>query len=301
MTVPEALAVLNLTLPVSESGIRKAFRNKARLYHPDMHTDPELQREAASKFIRVKDACDFLLATGISQINAGTYRKFAPVRRTTPRKTAYKKPRPESPHPLQFEIERVARLFSLINREGKKTRFWKWITGIRFVPSELLGAWYMRLIERKYPAEEHYRKWMFLLIRFIRLLSGSILLIGAFFFISISALALMVVLAPPLLLFLIFYQGYAFYLNFFQKWSKKNGRWIFPGIRDRELQYLILRSIPMIPWLAFAELFLLFGLDVSLYLQSITWIFSVLLILLLLSLGTEWHAYFKNRPIRRNS
>jgi uncharacterized membrane protein (DUF485 family) len=58
MLIPEYYETLGLPLNSSLEEIKKAYRKKARLYHPDINHLPE----AKEMFIRVTEAYDFLMA-----------------------------------------------------------------------------------------------------------------------------------------------------------------------------------------------------------------------------------------------
>ena len=58
MLISEYYNILGLPLNSSLEEIRKAYRKKARLYHPDVNQSPD----AKDKFIRVTEAYDFLMA-----------------------------------------------------------------------------------------------------------------------------------------------------------------------------------------------------------------------------------------------
>ncbi|MBX7201541.1 MAG: DnaJ domain-containing protein [Bacteroidia bacterium] len=299
MTIPEALQILELKIPVSANDLRKAFREKAMRYHPDKFIDPREQQQASARFIRAKDAYNFLLKFQPEQINSGNYRRtHQPIRRKSER-PVYRKHSPVVKHPIVNDIDRIARLLHLVNTQGKKTRLWQRISAFRFYPSEVLGTWYIRLFERKYTGEERLNGLLFIIFRLFRVISGAILLIVGFFLIAICALSLMVVIAPPLLLFLAMYHVYMSVIDWVQRYMQKAGKSIFPGVKSKDLAYLVLRSLPMVPWLAFTSFFFVFGLRFSPYVQSITWIFSGLFFLLLLCVGSEWQSFFKGKPLRR--
>lgn len=57
MVISEYYAILGLPNNSSTEEIRKAYRKKARLYHPDINQAPD----AMEKFIRVTEAYDFLM------------------------------------------------------------------------------------------------------------------------------------------------------------------------------------------------------------------------------------------------
>jgi len=58
MTFPDYCSVLGVGSDPSTAEKTKAYRNKARLYHPDLNSDPS----AKEKFIQVTEAYEFLLA-----------------------------------------------------------------------------------------------------------------------------------------------------------------------------------------------------------------------------------------------
>ena len=58
MTLSDYYQVLGLPSGSSTDEIKKAYRHKARLYHPDINPDPS----AKNKFIQVTEAYEFLIA-----------------------------------------------------------------------------------------------------------------------------------------------------------------------------------------------------------------------------------------------
>jgi uncharacterized protein with PQ loop repeat len=58
MVISDYYEILGLPVNSSIGDIKKAYREKARLYHPDINHNPD----AKDKFIRVTEAYDFLLA-----------------------------------------------------------------------------------------------------------------------------------------------------------------------------------------------------------------------------------------------
>ncbi|MCU0472181.1 MAG: DnaJ domain-containing protein [Bacteroidales bacterium] len=58
MTLSDYYQVLGLPSGSSPDEIKKAYRQKARLYHPDINPDPE----AKNKFIQATEAYEFLIA-----------------------------------------------------------------------------------------------------------------------------------------------------------------------------------------------------------------------------------------------
>jgi hypothetical protein len=70
MTVNEALDELVLSRPVAEKDIARAYRRMAKRFHPDAMTDPEEQRWAKAKFLRVQTAYELLTQLSVAQVNA---------------------------------------------------------------------------------------------------------------------------------------------------------------------------------------------------------------------------------------
>ena len=58
MNYPDYLKILDLHTDASIADIKRAYRIKARMYHPDLNHSPE----ARDKFIQVTEAYEFLLA-----------------------------------------------------------------------------------------------------------------------------------------------------------------------------------------------------------------------------------------------
>lgn len=58
MTLSDYYQVLGLPVGSSADEIKKAYRQKARIYHPDINPDPE----AKNKFIEATEAYEFLIA-----------------------------------------------------------------------------------------------------------------------------------------------------------------------------------------------------------------------------------------------
>lgn len=77
MTRAEALAILNLRAPFTESDVKRAFLGRSRLYHPDRHTGAsESERTLLhNEFIRISAARDLLLALSNSSGEDGRSNK----------------------------------------------------------------------------------------------------------------------------------------------------------------------------------------------------------------------------------
>ncbi|WMJ73349.1 DnaJ domain-containing protein [Cytophagaceae bacterium ABcell3] len=95
--------ILNLTPGASEEEIRKAYRKKAKAYHPDVNDSPD----AREKFLMVKRAYDSLLHLKKNQ------RYFSETNTTAP---------------AQYDFSRYKNPFTRINIEGeaaKRKRAWE--------------------------------------------------------------------------------------------------------------------------------------------------------------------------------
>lgn len=60
---------MQLEMPTSAEGIKKAYRTQAKQWHPDNFTLYEQQIEAGHYFIRAKEAYDLLLTVNITDLN----------------------------------------------------------------------------------------------------------------------------------------------------------------------------------------------------------------------------------------
>ena len=73
MLISEYYSILGLPLDSSLEEIKKAYRKKARLYHPDINRSPE----AKEKFIEATEAYDFLITNhGKGQLDDQDYFKI---------------------------------------------------------------------------------------------------------------------------------------------------------------------------------------------------------------------------------
>jgi hypothetical protein len=60
VTIEEAWRTLNVSPPVSEAALKSAYRNLAKQFHPDRYASFDRKVWAGERFIRVKEAYDFL-------------------------------------------------------------------------------------------------------------------------------------------------------------------------------------------------------------------------------------------------
>jgi len=295
MNITDALKILGLSTPVNEEDIRKAFRSKAKLYHPDREVDQGRKQEATNKFIQARKAHDHLLSMDIAYINDFRLRSQAArerepaVRRTT--RPAAQRPRAQVvivESPLVKELDNVARLFHLINKKGQSIPAWKWMMNFTFSPAFWLGRWYEILIENKYSIEKRLGGVAYSFYHFFRLLIGSIFLIAGFIAISILGIVILPLFFPPAMVFLAMYFVYRNILGFFKE-AWKSGS---PGVVTVQLKYLMVRTFPVVLMLLAGQLIILVLRDESYYMQTMSWILIIPLILLALSVTYEWLQYF---------
>ena len=300
MTNREAIAILELQIPLSHEDVRKAFRRMAKIYHPDLQREPEKQEEASKKFIAVRQASEWLLSKSESAINSPE-----PIRRepTIIRRT-YKRPAPQpkiKDLPIIKELDNVILLVELIigKRKNNKKRSFPW----KFNPSNLIGKWYESLIEKHYPGEDNLQGFSFAIFRFFRLFIGAIFLIAGFFILSVIGLLAAVILFPP---FMVFYLLYSTYIAALEFVTPKLNKKIIKGdleswIRVRRV-YFLYRSYPLALFLLVSWGTITFGQTGTIYLQSISWLISIPVVMLMMSVLFEWIQFHKiqNRSKNKN-
>jgi hypothetical protein len=299
MTNREAIAILELQIPLSHEDVRKAFRRMAKIYHPDLQRDPEKQEEASKKFIDVRQASEWLLSKSESEINAPEpiRREPAIVRRT------YKRPAPQ-PKIKDFaiikELDNAILLLELI-LGNKKWKINRKFFG-KFNPSEIIGSWYESLIEKNYPGEDKLQGISFAIFRFFRLLIGAIFLIAGFFILSIIGLLGCVILFPPLM---VFYLLYSIYIAALEILATRLNKKIKRGDLDTWIHvrktYLVYRSFPLVLFILTSWGTIKFGKTGTIYLQSISWLICIPVAMLIMSVLYEWIHFRKIKIQRQNN
>ena len=300
MTNREAIAILELQIPLSHEDVRKAFRRMAKIYHPDLQREPEKQEEASKKFIAVRQASEWLLSKSESAINSPE-----PIRREpTIVRRPYKRPAPQSKIkdlPIIKELDNVILLVELIigKRKNNRKRSFKW----KFNPSNLIGKWYESLIEKHYPGEDKLQGFSFAIFRFFRLFIGAIFLIAGFFLLSIIGLLGAVILFPPMM---VFYLIYSIYIAALENIAKSLNKKIKKGDLESWISvrrvYLLYRSFPLALFLLTSWATIVFGQTGTIYLQSISWLICIPVFLLMMSVLFEWIQFHKiqNRSQNKN-
>lgn len=294
MTVREALSVLHLNAPVTHEDVRKAFRMKAKEFHPDKHFTEQAREEASQQFLKIREASDLLMSISEHQINhPGPERKpIQVVRRSQPR------PAPVQPsimeHPLVKELDNVVKLFHLAGKGSSMQLLKKYLGEGRFSPGNWIGRMYERLFEKKFAGEDRMSGFMYGFILFIRLLWGSIFLIVAFFGMSILGLIVVVMAFPPMA---VFYGVYWIYHRFMKPIVKKLNQSIQPGNSTSWLKarsaYLRYRTLPLPIMAAIAWGFVMICKSGSFYVITLSYLLCLLFSLLGMSILYEWLQYLK--------
>jgi hypothetical protein len=293
MTILDALLALDLKTPVSHEAVRKAFRNKAKQFHPDKFRDPALHREASNQFILVRKACDFLLAHSVESINHPTAsRRHEPVVRRARRAQA---PTPKSvEHPFFKDLDNAARLFHFVSEKGISKPFWKKLMKLNISPGALMGSLYDRWIEKAYNRDKHWHGIVYAIFKFIRLLAGSIFLIASFLFISFTGLGLMVFLFPSGLAFLAVYMSLNLALESLKNQQTK-GKPHPKQLLSKQLVYLITKSSLLILCSLMSQTFILLAQNGTYYIQTLSWVFASLFLVPVLGTVYEWMMFFRKK------
>ena len=299
MTNREAIAILELQIPLSHEDVRRAFRRMAKMYHPDLQREPEKQEEASKKFIAVRQASEWLLSKSESAINSPEPIRREPsiVRRT------YKRAAPQpkiKDLAIIKELDNVILLFELIigKRKNNQKRSFTW----KFNPSNLIGKWYESLIEKHYPGEDKLQGFSFAIFRFFRLFIGAIFLIAGFFILSVIGLLGAVILFPP---FMVFYLLYITYIAALEYATPRLNKKIIKGDLESWISvrrvYLLYRTYPLVLFLLASWGTIVFGQTGTIYLQSISWLICIPVFLLMLSVLFEWIQFRKIKIQRQNN
>ena len=300
MTNREAIAILELQIPLSHEDVRKAFRRMAKIYHPDLQREPEKQEEASKKFIAIRQASEWLLSKSETAINSPEPIRREPSILRRPYKRATPQPKIKD-LPIIKELDNVILLVELIigKRKNNQKRSFSW----KFSPSNLIGKWYESLIEKHYPGEDKLQGFSFAIFRFFRLFIGSIFLIAGFFLLSVIGLLGAVILFPP---FMVFYLLYTIYIAALEYVTPGLNKKIIKGdleswIRVRRV-YLFYRSFPLSLFLLASWGTIAFGQTGTIYLQSISWLICIPVVMLMMSVLFEWIQFHKiqNRSKNKN-
>ena len=299
MTNREAIAILELQIPLSHEDVRKAFRRMAKIYHPDLQREPEKQEEASKKFIAIRQASEWLLSKSETAINSPEPIRREPSILRRPYKRATPQPKIKD-LPIIKELDNVILLVELIigKRKNNQKRSFSW----KFSPSNLIGKWYESLIEKHYPGEDKLQGFSFAIFRFFRLFIGSIFLIAGFFLLSVIGLLGAVILFPP---FMVFYLLYTIYIAALEYVTPGLNKKIIKGdleswIRVRRV-YLFYRSFPLSLFLLASWGTIAFGQTGTIYLQSISWLICIPVSMLIMSVLYEWIHFRKIQIQRQNN
>ena len=277
---------------MSHEGIRKAFRDKAKQFHPDKFRDPGLQQEASNRFILARKASDFLLALPVEAINHARYRTSAePVVRRTRRAPT---PAPKVvDQPIIEDLDNIARLFHFVGSKGIPKSFWNRLMKINISPGALLGGLYERFIERKYTAEKRLNGFAYAVFKLLRIVVGSLFLIASFLFVSVGGFAVMMFLAPAGLAFIIVYSGFTAIVP-----DRKDAAWdtkVGAALLTPRLLYLMVKTTILVIIFLFTQP-MIHVFRASFYLSGLTWVFLILMAIPALSVIYEWIAFFRSKP-----
>jgi hypothetical protein len=289
MTIREAIEILELVKPVSHEAIKKAFREKVKIYHPDRHRDALNQQAAAEKFIAVRKASETLLNLSEAVINdPASHRRPDPIIRRAPRT-----PAPTSPiinSPIMGEFDNIIRLWRMLigsKKEVKKSMF-------NFQPSSWLLIMYEFFIEKRFIAEENISGIGFAFYRLVRLMIGAIFLIAGFMLLSIFGMFVSAVIFPP---FIVFYGLYHMYQQLLDYQANKMNQEIKSKTRQAWLgmrkTYLQLRTFPVFGMILLGMGFRQLSTYGTFYIQSLSFIFIALVLMLLLSVSYEWLYFYR--------
>jgi len=289
MTIKEAIEVLGLEKPISHEAVKKAFRDRAKLYHPDKQKDEESRIVASDKFIAVRNASETLLSLSVAIINdPASLRRPDPVVRRQQRAPVKQEPIFDSL--LIKEFDNVIRLFRMLigNKKAvKKSTF-------NFQPGAWLGIMFEFLIERRFLDEDKLHGLSFALYRLVRLSVGAIFLIGGFLALSIFGMLFSAVIFPP---FIVFYGLYHLYTQLLDFQATKMNREVKIKSRETWLSmrktYLQLRTFPVFGMIMLAMGLIKLSQLGTYYLQSLGMIFFALVIMLLLSVIYEWLYFYR--------
>jgi hypothetical protein len=293
MTIFDALLALDLQIPVSHEAVRKAFRSKAKQFHPDKFRDPTLHREASNQFILARKAYDFLLSLSVESINHPTA-----IRPTEP--IVRRARRPQTPmakvveHPFLKDLDNAARLFHFISETGISKPFWKRLMKLNLSPGVLMGNLYERWIEKAYNRDKQWHGIVYAIFKFIRLLIGAIFLIASFLFISIAGLGIMTFLFPSGLAFLAVYMSYNVALDFLkdhQLRKKPNPKNLF----SKQLRSLIFKTTILVFCALLCQTFILLARNGTYYIQTLSWVFALLFLVPVLGTIYEWTVFYRKK------
>lgn len=289
MTIREAIEILELEKPVSHEAIKKAFRDKAKIYHPDRHRDSSTQKQAADKFIAIRKASELLLNLSEAVINdPASHRRPDPIIRRAPRTPAA--PSPVINSPIMGEYDNLIRLWRMLignKKEVKKSLF-------NFQPGSWLVIMYEFFIEKRFIDEEKISGLGFAFYRFTRLLVGAIFLIAGFLLLSIFGMFISAVIFPP---FIVFYGIYHLYQQLLDYQANKMNQemkvktkaaWL--GMRKT---YLQLRTFPVFGMILLGMAFHRLSTIGTMYVQLLSLVFIALALLLLLSVSYEWLYFYR--------
>lgn len=120
MTILQAIYILELDKPYTAESIKKAYREQAKLWHPDNFRVYEQQIEAGRRFIQIKEAYDYLQALDITDLNNyNPYDESDIIKRNRAAERVVNKEHKIFSTPLFKEADNILSLFYLFAK-------WNW-------------------------------------------------------------------------------------------------------------------------------------------------------------------------------
>lgn len=119
MTILQAIHVLELELPIADDSVKKAYRQQAKVWHPDNFRIYTQQIDAGRRFIEIKQAYDMLQGLTAKEITLYIQDSTTITRNRAAEAPAYNNHLPLFDTPLYKEAENIFSLFYLFAK-------WKW-------------------------------------------------------------------------------------------------------------------------------------------------------------------------------
>ena len=288
MTIREAIHVLELERPITHDEVKRAFRGMAKKYHPDRQADQDSRSVASEKFIQARKASHVLLDHSEAIINdPSSHRRPEPVVRRAPRQPATVPAFVN--HPLVKELDNVVNLFRMIIGGAERKLKIRMIS-----PATVLGNMYEFLFEKHFSGESKLGPAAFALYRFFRLLTGAVFLIGGFLTMSVIGMLLAVVIFPGTIVFL---GVYHLYQQLLQTQAGRLNRALNKQHKPEWLRlrkaYLRVRTFPLGAMILMGFAAIRLGSLGSLYIQSVSVVFCLPILLLIMSVSYEWIYFYR--------
>lgn len=292
ITIAEAIKILELRKPLSREQVRKAYRSKAVLFHPDKFPDEMDKAYANEKFIKLKEAYELLIELEDEQLNDPDFLKS---QRRKLREEALSRQNTLPDWPIIDEVENVAQLFS------------GWNPAERFFFSAIFNfsAKIFNRISNKLLNIISLRPKHANLYGFDKLL--RLFLFAVIFTAYILAISIVIILSIGLLFipFVIFYTIYYPYQKYCRRMLRKHtgnskiGEIVFMNYYTASLNYLRARIFLWIFALAPAALVIFTGLKWWSVIAAL--VYLLLWAIIFLSVIHEWKMFKQINAFRKSS